>query len=236
MLDFFKELFSAMRATAVERVKSPILGAFAFSWIAFNWESILTLLFSKQIIEVKICAIKAISTLENTLYAPFLMSLAITIILPWLSSLMIFVQNKPILQSMEMYRKRNNNILEGRIYTERLRAKAEIAYEREKKELELEQQKLDEKIKESQDKILEKDNKIEELTNRIIELDKTLADEKYNRNSFEGQYNSVMQRGNDLINKYPYLLRGDEAGVIMVDHDAAKHLNELNSKIENNQL
>lgn len=135
-----------------------------------------------------------------------------------------------------MYRIRNNTILEGRIHTERLRAKAEVAYEREKKELELERQRIVEQIKESQDKILEKDSKIEELTNRNIELENNLSNEIISNNYLKERYDEVMQRGNDLVNEYPYILRSDDSGMIMVDSDSAIHLKELNSKFENNIL
>ncbi|MGP1238862.1 hypothetical protein [Serratia sp. CY37869] len=140
------------------------------------------------------------------------------------------------MSSMDMYRIRNNTILEGRIHTERLRAKAEVAYERERKELELEQQRIAEKIKESQDKILEKDSQIEELINRNIELESAITKESTSNNFFRERYDAVMQRGNDLVNEYPYILRADDSGMIMVDSDSAIHLKELNSKFENNIL
>ena len=44
MLDFIRDLYASFKQTALERVKNPVLGAFVFSWIGFNWE-ILAILF-----------------------------------------------------------------------------------------------------------------------------------------------------------------------------------------------
>ncbi|WP_145548537.1 hypothetical protein [Yersinia massiliensis] len=132
MLDFFKEMFTAARSTAVERVKSPVVGALFFSWIAFNWDNILVMLFSASTVEDKIVMIKDNSTIFTAIIWPIVSAAFISIALPVISAMVIWAQNKPTMFSMGKYAIRNDAILDRKIATEKKRAQADIAYEREK--------------------------------------------------------------------------------------------------------
>ncbi|CNL06474.1 Uncharacterised protein [Yersinia frederiksenii] len=132
MFDFFKELFTAARSTTVERVKSPVVGALFFSWIAFNWDNILVMLFSAATIENKIVMIKDNSTIFTAIIWPVVSAAFISMVLPIISAMVIWGQNKPTMFSMGKYAIRNDAILNRRIETEKKRAQADIAYEKEK--------------------------------------------------------------------------------------------------------
>ena len=69
MLETFKELFSSTISTTAQRVKNPALGAFALSWCAFNWKSLLYLLFSDGDILNKIEFITTNSTWKTVRFS-----------------------------------------------------------------------------------------------------------------------------------------------------------------------
>ncbi|CNE70983.1 hypothetical protein [Yersinia kristensenii] len=189
MLDFFKELFAAMRTTAVERIKSPVIGALCFSWLVFNWDNILTILFSTATIEVKIGMVKANSTILTTMVWPILSTGLITILLPTISAVVIWIQNKPTMFSMEKYAIRNDAILDRKIETEKKRARADIAYDREKtgeeekiqkmrEDIEISKEKTGEITKEKDELITEKKALISEKNNLIVERNALISEKE----------------------------------------------------------
>ncbi|MFQ6256109.1 hypothetical protein ACLMPK_01165 [Yersinia enterocolitica] len=173
MLDFFKELFTAARSTAVERVKSPVVGALFFSWIAFNWDNILVMLFSASTIEDKIVMIKDNSTIFTAIIWPVVSAAFISMVLPIISAIVIWGQNKPTMFSMGKYAIRNDAILDRKITTEKKRAQADIAYEREKTGEQEIIQRMREDIEKSKEKTgeitKEKDELIAEKNALLIE-------------------------------------------------------------------
>lgn len=82
MLETFKELFSSTISTTVQRVKNPALGAFALSWCAFNWKSLLYLLFSDGDILNKIEFITTNSTWKTVVGYPCVSVIVICGFLP----------------------------------------------------------------------------------------------------------------------------------------------------------
>ncbi|OVZ82199.1 hypothetical protein [Yersinia kristensenii] len=189
MLDFFKELFAAMRTTAVERIKSPVIGALCFSWLVFNWDNILTILFSTATIEVKIGMVKANSTILTTMVWPILSTALITILLPIISAKVISIQNKPTKASMNGYAERTNAALDIRIISEHKRARADIAYDREKtgeeekiqkmrEDIEISKEKTGEITKEKDELIAEKKALISEKNNLIAEKNELIAEKQ----------------------------------------------------------
>lgn len=136
MLDFFKEIISSIKNTALERVKSPILGAFAFSWLAFNWEAIAILLFSKSDIEQRIIYITYYSNLKTFLIYPFCIALFLSWLLPELNKLVTKLQVKPNSQTIGL-------ILDAKIVNAgkeqtlaEIKARKQLAYKKEEKEIE----------------------------------------------------------------------------------------------------
>ncbi|MFA3779927.1 hypothetical protein [Yersinia sp. 1652 StPb PI] len=189
MLDFFKELFTAMRATAVERIKSPVIGALCFSWLIFNWDNILVMLFSAATIEDKIVMIKDNSTMLTAMIFPIISTVLITILLPIISAKVISIQNKPTMASMEGYADRNDATLDRKKITEQKRARADIAYEREitggqeeiqkmKEDIEISKEKTGEITKEKNELIAEKKALISEKKSLIVERDELISEKE----------------------------------------------------------
>ncbi|NIL23523.1 hypothetical protein HB991_13515 [Yersinia mollaretii] len=199
MLDFFKELFAAMRATAVERIKNPIIGALCFSWIIFNWDNILVMLFSAATIEDKIVMIKDNATMYTAIILPIISTVLITIFLPIISAKVISIQNKPTMASMQGYADRNDATLNRKIISEQIRARANIAYEREITGGQEEIQKMREDIELSKEKTgeitKEKDELIAEKTILITE-NKKLKNDLRNAVNETNRYVRIMS-GND---------------------------------------
>ena len=82
----FKEFIPSIKAHFNERLSNPILGAFSFSWILFNWKIVLVLLFSKKTVEEKISIIESdYLNLFNSLLFPALFVVFYLLIVPWLS-------------------------------------------------------------------------------------------------------------------------------------------------------
>lgn len=166
MLDFFKELMSAFKSTAVERVKNPFIGAFCFSWVAFNWRSILVVLFSGKSIEEKIEWINTNSNLVHALIYPAILSGLILGVLPLVSALVMWVQDKPLGFVMRKYMERDEQTLDRKIGVEKKRALASVAFKRVVADEELEIQRLNALIQTSKDQS-------DKLTAQV----KTLSDE-----------------------------------------------------------
>ena len=198
MLDFFKELFTAMRATAVERIKNPVIGALCFSWLIFNWDNILVMLFSTATIEDKIVMIKDNSTMLTAMIFPIISTVLITMLLPIISAKVILIQNKPTMASMKGYAERTNAALDIRIISEHKRALGDITYERGITGGQEEIQKMKEDIEISKEKTgeitKEKDELISEKKTLISEKNKIIAE----KNALAVERKTLLDRNSQL--------------------------------------
>ncbi|EOT5958649.1 hypothetical protein ACK6GM_002363 [Escherichia coli] len=70
MLDFIRDIYASFRQTSLERVKSPFLGAFVFSWVGFNWQMLAILFFSTKDIEKRLVDINDSFGIGSLLLAP----------------------------------------------------------------------------------------------------------------------------------------------------------------------
>lgn len=102
MLDFIRDIFSSFRQASLERVKSPFLGAFVFSWIGFNWPMLAILFFSKVEIEKRISYIEGKFGLDSYLIGPLCTSALIAYLLPKINKLVTKIQDKPNIETIEM--------------------------------------------------------------------------------------------------------------------------------------
>jgi len=96
MLDFIKDIFAAFRQNSLERMKSPFLGAFVFSWLGFNWQLLAILFFSKKEVEERILFINQNFDIGGLLLGPACTTLLICILLPQATKYIIKLQSKPI--------------------------------------------------------------------------------------------------------------------------------------------
>ncbi|MEM5023037.1 hypothetical protein WJT80_01535 [Enterobacter roggenkampii] len=96
MFDFIKDIFSSFRQTSLERVKSPALGGFVFSWIAFNWETISILILSKQRIEERLLYIQEhYLNISTAIIGPLFTTALICFFLPRINKFVTNIQKKP---------------------------------------------------------------------------------------------------------------------------------------------
>lgn len=96
MLDFIKDIFAAFRQNSLERMKSPFLGAFVFSWLGFNWQLLAILFISKKDIEERIFYINHHFGIESLLVGPLFTTTLICILLPQATKFIVKMQSKPI--------------------------------------------------------------------------------------------------------------------------------------------
>lgn len=165
----------------VERIKSPIVGAFVFSWLFFNWKIILILLFSDSKVEDKIDVMSKYITLESFLY-PAIFSVVYSLAIPVISVVVEWCLKKVSINSIALaYAKKNIGLIEKKD-SEKLRADADIAYERQKTGAEKEIQEMRESITASKERegIL-----VKEKEDAISEMNKVLKDMKSIRKESE---------------------------------------------------
>lgn len=112
-----KELLTTFFETSKERIKNPLIGAFIFSWIAFNWRPILILLFSEKQIEGKLTLIGAeYSSINHALWFPLLAALFYVVILPYFSWLLEFALKKAVEgRGKNLIEQQKNNIIDKQI-------------------------------------------------------------------------------------------------------------------------
>jgi hypothetical protein len=80
-----KEFFNTIFQTSNERIRNPFIGSLIFSWIAFNWKSITTLIFSTKSIEDRIIYISEnFTNIWNQLYFPIIFAFFYVLVLPYL--------------------------------------------------------------------------------------------------------------------------------------------------------
>ncbi|HEI9795039.1 TPA: hypothetical protein SLN52_003886 [Serratia marcescens] len=135
MLDFFKEIFYSFKQNSVERVRSPFLGAFVFSWLGFNWPTLAIILFSKKDIIDRIKEVNSNYDVGHFILAPCLTTIAICIILPSANKLFTKLQSKPNLETAETIYNDKIEVAQYLLEIATLDAKRETAKERERKDI-----------------------------------------------------------------------------------------------------
>lgn len=153
MLESFRDLLSSSATIAAQRVRNPELGAFALSWCAFNWKSILYLLFSDSKIFDKIEFIAAHSSWKTAFIYPCVSVFVICGALPWANNLISMWQAKPLdnNDSIENQRKAKQILRSTRL--RRLEAKRDVTYEKVRTGDEINIQQMKEQITQSQERM-----------------------------------------------------------------------------------
>lgn len=174
MRDFFANLFKCTSETMVERIKSPIAGAFVFSWLFINWKSVLILLFSDAQIESKINSISEYITFWSFGY-PLLFAIGYCVLIPLITLTIEWALRKVSIASIKLaYMKKNTGLIQKK-ESEKLRADADIAYERQKTDSEKEIQEMRESITASKERegilVKEKEEAISEKNNLLKSMD-----------------------------------------------------------------
>lgn len=100
-----KELTNSLKAVLYSRVSSPIYSTFILAWCVYNWEAVLTLLFSEEALKIRIEACKALFYTDGSFHwGTFWWPVGVTV---------FFLVVKPVLTSVHY------------AYSEWLKAKAE---------------------------------------------------------------------------------------------------------------
>lgn len=144
MLDFIKELFASLKKTSTDRISNPFYGVFIVTWLVFNWEAVAILVFSDLHMQERVRFINSAYPLMY-LY-PLLSSIVLTLLLPWCTEKVTFIQSKPLSRTSSLLAIRKKRMLTADISVERFRAKKDVAYERHKVGAEKEVQDMREEI------------------------------------------------------------------------------------------
>lgn len=212
MLESLKEYFSSTVNTATQRVSNPVFGAFAISWSAFNWKSILYLFLSNSGIIDKITYISDNSNWKTVALYPCISVAVLCCCLPWINNLISAWQAKPLdnNDSIENHRKAKRILLATRL--QRLQAKHDVTYDKVKTGAEKNIQAMKEEIVKSKESMGEltaeltaKNEKLDkaykelkEASIKIESLDKTVSKLTNENKSLDDRYETLLTTFNKL--------------------------------------
>ncbi|WP_410517409.1 hypothetical protein QNH99_05910 [Pantoea allii] len=179
MLDFFKDIFSAFRQSSLERIKSPFLGAFVFSWIGFNWQMLSILFLSKQNILGRLDYINTHFDVGNYILGPILTTFIICLLLPSANKFVTKFQKGTNHETNMLILQSKIDIASKQVEIADYEAKKKLAEEREKKNIEANihailEENIDsrEKLKSLNEQSLLNDRLISALNNEVADLRK----------------------------------------------------------------
>lgn len=136
MLDFIRDIFASFRQSSLERVRSPFLGAFVFSWLGFNWPILAILFFSNREIEKRLVYITDNFGIESYLIGPLCTSALIAYLLPKINKLVTKIQNAPNTETIEMSLISKIKIAELQQSIAEIEAKKKLSEKREERYIE----------------------------------------------------------------------------------------------------
>ncbi|HBQ0625152.1 TPA: hypothetical protein ACTLRO_003238 [Klebsiella pneumoniae] len=179
MLESLKEYFSSTINTAANRIRNPVFGAFALSWCAFNWKSILYLFLSDYGVYDKINYISENSSWLTVILYPIGSAIFLCGLLPWVNNYVSAWQDKPLdnSDSIENHRKAKRILRATRL--QRLKAKHDVTYDRVRTGAEKDIQTMKEDITKSQERMGELTEEIDTLkfdNNDLTKLNSGLGD------------------------------------------------------------
>lgn len=180
MLDFIRDVFSSFRQTSLERVKSPYLGAFVFSWVGFNWQMLAILFFSKTSIEERLKYINANFDSGSYLLGPICTSALIVFLLPQINKAITKIQDKPNSETIELTLSSKIRVAELQQSIAEIEARKKLADKKEERYIE-----------ESISSIKNENNKLHEQVLSfeigVKELQVKLSDSKAEESSLKAQ-------------------------------------------------
>ena len=90
MSGFISDTLSSVQENIVSKIKSPLYGAFAFSWVVCNWKPVSIFILSKDSVYERINNVSAYASLENQLYYPVMAAVFLVLAVPALHALYAF--------------------------------------------------------------------------------------------------------------------------------------------------
>lgn len=129
MPGLISDAVKSVRDNASQKIKSPLFGAFAFSWLAYNWKPVSIFLLSKENVYERINNVSAYASLNDQFYYPILTSLLLVFIIPLFNACYSFfdVCVKFVHESSESLRLWFSSYIDGR--KERSQAQADMKKE-----------------------------------------------------------------------------------------------------------
>jgi len=169
MTDILKSFFEASK----ERIKNPLIGTFAITWVLLNWKAVVILVFSGLTIEKRIDLIETSHTsLKYNLILPLAIAFFYVIALPYI----MWLVDELIKKSSK---ERKDNLVNQLIID--VQGKQKLAIEENK----LEDIKADYKDK------VELNRKIEELTKEVETKNKVIDSQRIGLNTLNEDYSEL---------------------------------------------
>ena len=169
MLDFIKDIIDSFRQSSLERVKSPFLGAFVFSWIAFNWQALIILVFSEKTIEKRLGVINDHYDIGSFLLGPICTSMLITFLLPQINKIITKLQDKPNSDTIELTLTSKIRVAELQQSIAEIEAKKKLADKKEEKYIEESIYRIKEENEKLNEQLLSTDLTINDLNTKLSE-------------------------------------------------------------------
>ncbi|ASN14888.1 hypothetical protein B7764_06680 [Pantoea ananatis] len=195
MLDFFKDIFSAFRQSSLERIKSPFLGAFVFSWIGFNWQMLSILFLSKQNILGRLDYINTHFDVGNYILGPISTTFIICLLLPSANKFVTKFQKGTNHETNMLILQSKIDIASKQVEIADYEAKKKLAEEREKKNIDANihailKENIDsrEEIKSQNEKISLNNTLIRDLNNEVDNLKKDMNASKSSSETHAGMH------------------------------------------------
>lgn len=180
----------------MEKVKSPVLGAFVFSWLGFNWQMLAILFFSKHDIEERIINIQSQYDISSYLLGPLCTTALISFFLPRANKVFTLLRSKPDQETISLTIAAKKELAEKQQEIAEIDAKRSLA-------LTIAEKEIDENISaiKSQNLALSAErNKLVEENEKLI---KWLEDEKELtkklNSSLSEQHESINSQNNETL-------------------------------------
>lgn len=175
MLDFIRDIYTSFRQTSIERVKSPYLGSFVFSWIGFNWQMVAILLLSKKGVEERLELINKNFDIGDYLLGPIITAGLIVIILPQINKLITKVQDKPNIETITLSLNSKIEIAELQQALAESEARKKLAEKKEERFIEDGIHAIKIELEQAKEQLSERDKDVKFLLNTRTELEGKLA-------------------------------------------------------------
>ncbi|MDU1061644.1 MAG: hypothetical protein E7A34_00200 [Leclercia adecarboxylata] len=193
MLDFVRDIYASFRQTSLERVKSPFLGAFVFSWFGFNWQMLSILFFSEQKIEQRLELINKSNDIGNYLLGPLCATALIVLLLPQVNKIITKIQDKPNSDTVELSLASKIRIAELQQSLAESEARKKLAEKKEERHIEEGIENIKSKLKKATKDLEKSDEDIKTLLEGVTEFQGKVA-------KTEGLFNAE-QESKNLIQK-----------------------------------
>ncbi|EPP0959122.1 hypothetical protein ACULX3_001736 [Cronobacter turicensis] len=233
MLDFIRDILASFRQASLERVRSPFLGAFVFSWLGFNWPMLAILFFSKREIEKRLVYIGDNFGIESFIIGPLCTSALIAFLLPQINKLVTRIQDKPNTDTVEMSLESKIKIGKKQQEIAEIEARKKLAEKKEERHIEEGIQQIKKEHEEAIRDINFARQQYKDITSKLNESIKFLTEsksqlsvEKEARAKIEKELLGVKEQGKVLTEK-----------LISANNDNNKSKVEMSGLMrENNEL